>query len=731
MHPDKLYNDISKIAVELYQNSGEGLTHIKSKIGELTEFLTIFTDEFPEKIVLLQQCIAQLNEAVTNSDKILLADLLYYDICQFIEEYAAYNGQPLNKIEKNSHAKESEQHVRIQANCYEKNRIEFRNCKHIDYTTCIQYCDNFNSEDDTVALDVYANFAVYKNNRWWRLNSFYNSQMAAKLGAMQFSAVGFHGLLIIYGLGNMDYINAIFQQIPFDTVVIIHEPNEKVFAMNMYYNDMKCIVEHENTFLFVRNINDDNNFIEEYITRYYNSDMLQTTYSWILPNYDVLYSEEILEKKKYFDEMDKAVRYFKNTRYIYGGTVSRNRIKNISLLADSIWISDLKKCFQKKIDFCKIPAIIVAAGPSLDKNIELLKEAKGKAFIFAVDSAVRMLEKHHIQPDAVVTTDPVKEKVLFENKVMKNSPLFYCLESVHDNIKNLKGRKIFYNNNGGNCQLLNCFSKDSEALEIRGSVSNVAIGLARYMGFKTIIVIGLDLAFKGNKKHADVVYNDGDVNKAEEWAYTYVQGQNGEQLLTYDNFVYYKREIERLIEEAGESLQFINATEGGALIEGAECMTLQKAISKYCSCDVDIEQIIKNCQDSFLGEDKNCVTECIEKFAKECDELSTSFRKCIKLYEEIFKSKNTEAMLNRLNKIQEQEKYQESCAMMSTVRSISQKETDQCAGVKNETSSNDTYAFVRTISKEGLNFSRIYLKNVKIVKELLLECMKTMSCDGD
>ena len=55
-----------------------------------------------------------------------------------------------------------------------------------------------------------------------------------------------------------------------------------------------------------------------------------------------------------------------------------------------------------------ISAIVIAAGPSLNKNIKELKRAKGKAFLIAVDTAVKRLLKEGIVPDMYATLDGMK-----------------------------------------------------------------------------------------------------------------------------------------------------------------------------------------------------------------------------------------------------------------------------------------------------------------------------------
>ena len=54
-----------------------------------------------------------------------------------------------------------------------------------------------------------------------------------------------------------------------------------------------------------------------------------------------------------------------------------------------------------------IPAIVVSAGPSLNKNIVELRKAKNKAFIVAVDTAVKPLVKAGIIPDLYVVVDVI------------------------------------------------------------------------------------------------------------------------------------------------------------------------------------------------------------------------------------------------------------------------------------------------------------------------------------
>lgn len=76
-----------------------------------------------------------------------------------------------------------------------------------------------------------------------------------------------------------------------------------------------------------------------------------------------------------------------------------------------------------KKEFEGMPAILIAAGPSLDNNIEKLKQIKDSVFIMAVDTALNTVLKHDIIPDMTISVDGHKPLVLFEDERVKNIPI--------------------------------------------------------------------------------------------------------------------------------------------------------------------------------------------------------------------------------------------------------------------------------------------------------------------
>lgn len=137
------------------------------------------------------------------------------------------------------------------------------------------------------------------------------------------------------------------------------------------------------------------------------------------------------------------------------------------------------------------------------------------------------------------------------------------------------------------------------------------------------------------------MYNDGGVTQKEEEAgkYTYVKGQNGEMLRTYHNFMIYKEWFESQIKESG--IQFINATEGGAYLEGAEYMTFERAVEQFCTQKIVIVLLLKIALKHFQKMFISNIPRYLEKLEQECNEAKSGFWNCKKLYESLIKCKDT------------------------------------------------------------------------------------------
>lgn len=225
------------------------------------------------------------------------------------------------------------------------------------------------------------------------------------------------------------------------------------------------------------------------------------------------------------------------------------------------------------------PIIIISAGPSLDKNIMLLEELCGKVVMIAVGRALKPLIKRGIKPNYFVVTDPqvlVREQIRGLEDL--DIPGLFLITSNHDAVRDYKGPKYAV------CQEEEYLS-DSEKgflVETGGSVATTALDIAIKMGGDPIVFVGQDLAFSDGRHHAEGTQYSEKENPNIEQSYGMLstRGWYGGEVPTSMSFLSFKKWMEDRIRREANTL-FINATEGGAYINGCRHMRLRDFMDKY------------------------------------------------------------------------------------------------------------------------------------------------------
>ncbi|EAL3528521.1 DUF115 domain-containing protein, partial [Campylobacter coli] len=141
-------------------------------------------------------------------------------------------------------------------------------------------------------------------------------------------------------------------------------------------------------------------------------------------------------------------------------------------------------------------AIVVSAGPSLAKQLSLLKAYQDKAVIFCADGALSMLEKEGIVPDYVTNLD-CRDLAMkfFQNKGKLKQSIIALECATHPNVvRSLKAENcMIVLRNKALYQRFNL--NDFGYIDTGTHVSHFSYTLALALGFKNIIMIGQDLAF--------------------------------------------------------------------------------------------------------------------------------------------------------------------------------------------------------------------------------------------
>ena len=271
--------------------------------------------------------------------------------------------------------------------------------------------------------------------------------------------------------------------------------------------------------------------------------------------------------------------------------VLENALPNIAHIQNSNHLKELVGILSKDM-----PAFVVSAGPSLEKNAEELKRAKGRALIIAVDTAVRHLEKRGIEYDCIVTVDPEKPTEYFTDAPgCREKPLFCGMSSNKGILAFHQGRKIWHSGDIILARLYQKYGIEVADGTAGGSVATLALLIAVNLGTKKVILVGQDLAYGDSGSH---VGGEQSSIKGEQNQNIWVDGIDGNQVRTRWDWKYYKEWFEEAI-QVQDNLELIDATEGGALIHGSKVMKLSEAIDKYCTKEFDFEKVLEGIPPTF------------------------------------------------------------------------------------------------------------------------------------
>ncbi|EAJ6724565.1 motility associated factor glycosyltransferase family protein [Campylobacter jejuni] len=256
-------------------------------------------------------------------------------------------------------------------------------------------------------------------------------------------------------------------------------------------------------------------------------------------------------------------------------------------------------------------AIIVSTGPSLTKQLPLLKKYASKATIFCADSSYPILAKHGIKPDYVCMLERTEITAEFFNNdfwEFDKDIVFVCAGVVHPKaIEYLKDRNLVIT------QKVLAFPyyinlKDFSYAAVGFSVAHTLSYLATYLSHKNIIFIGQDLAYAENgNSHPDDYQNSANYeSQMYEHILTTAYGGNG-KVETHSIWLLFKNwfENEMIPNTRKMGITTYNCTEGGARIEG----TIEKPFLWACENLLDkdlnkpfekLEPLSLNKQNEFL-----------------------------------------------------------------------------------------------------------------------------------
>lgn len=300
--------------------------------------------------------------------------------------------------------------------------------------------------------------------------------------------------------------------------------------------------------------------------------------------------------------------------------------------------------------FSGIPAIICGAGPSLGKNVEVLRHLKDRALIFAGGTALNTLNVHGILPHFGVGVDPNPDH--FTRLALNQAyevPFFYRTRMLHEALRMVHGDQLFITGAGGYTisewfeKNLNIKKADIELTE-GCNVLNFSLSIAHAMGCNPIICVGIDLAYSEGHSYAPGLIS----HPIHEYKSSFRTKHTSEELvLKRDIYGEPIHTLWKLIAEAiwystyadtNPDILMINATEGGIGFPNVENMPLATVAERYLKKQYDVSAWVhEEIQNSSLPP-----TVTPQKIQELMLELSESLHRCWLHYHEIYGELNNE-----------------------------------------------------------------------------------------
>ncbi|EIR2839856.1 motility associated factor glycosyltransferase family protein, partial [Campylobacter coli] len=296
-------------------------------------------------------------------------------------------------------------------------------------------------------------------------------------------------------------------------------------------------------------------------------------------------------------------------------------------------------------------AIIVSTGPSLTKQLPLLKKYASKATIFCADSSYPILAKHNIKPDYVLSLERIPLTSEFFNNdfgEFDKDIVFVCAGVVHPKtIEYLKNKTFIIT------QKILAFPyyinlKNFCYAAIGFSVAHMAYEFATHLNYKNIIFIGQDLAyaedgFSHTKDYSNLDKHEGHFQRDKGKFQCLAYGGNG-KAESSEVWTMFRFFLQDTISRNIISTTY-NCTEGGARIEG----TIEKPFLWACENLLDkdlnkpfekLEPLSLNKQNEFLLKAYYKVCKSIKHCRDFSKILSNDFNNIQNIYLNLNKKEN-------------------------------------------------------------------------------------------
>ncbi|MGE7945696.1 motility associated factor glycosyltransferase family protein [Lysinibacillus sp. NPDC093688] len=390
-----------------------------------------------------------------------------------------------------------------------------------------------------------------------------------------------HHTHIIFGYGCGYIVEALLKRRAFEETIIVVDP---------LFNNQTLELKHQAPNLFAFN-----STVIPIFELYINEIAANTRVSFktiCTPNYDKVFPNEYKGLLKKIVDIQYKNRTNDYTLIRYAKDWQRNFIENLRNLNEDSSIEELHRQYN-------CPVVVASGGPSLTKQIPLLKKYRNNMILISAGSTTNSLISNNIEPDYVVTIDGGEPNYNhFKQLNLRNAEIIYGLQNHYKVRESFSQRGYIIGTESFDklsMYLETEFNIEFPTLEYGGSVAHAAFNIAHYISSGEIALIGQDLAYTddlthaANNKHARKI-DEAFIKEREAFQ---VEGYYGEPVWTNPVFQSMKLDFEALITVKKPDEPFFNCTEGGVKINGFEQITLEDFLMKF-SNNEEVTKVKRN-----------------------------------------------------------------------------------------------------------------------------------------
>lgn len=420
-----------------------------------------------------------------------------------------------------------------------------------------------------LSKDGYKIVKVSLHGKTQYIGSKYNEENEINKFLHSYEPYGINDNYIVFGLCCGEHIKKLLEKIGPKSKVLIIEVNKNLIKYWEMSQELKAIFI-DPRIIIAKEKEDIYKFFNNYITEINVNNIKVGFYS----RYENIYKDELKEVYESIRNEVTRITSNRNIKLHYGEVWFDLLLKNLPYISKGIPVNDLKNQYKD------VPAIIVSAGPSLNKNIHELHNVKS-SLILSGGRTLRALMERNIKLDFICAVDPLEESYkLVQGYIDKAKCPLVFYEGTNDKIvREHKKEKIFSTNS----EFINkVYKKHIQSLSSGGSVAHSMTLLAAYMGCSPIIFVGQDLAYTGEQGHAKCAEDSFRKVTFEDYKKTddiYVKDINGNEVRTSITLNRFRVALENII-SLFPNIKFINATEGGVSIRGAENKNLKEVVNE-------------------------------------------------------------------------------------------------------------------------------------------------------